>query len=54
MHSEELKKLFIDSTVISNVLKIQLDGNQAKKVLSGSFVQMGKHSTITKKNNVVC
>ena len=54
MHSEELKRLVhpIDA-VMSNILKIQLDGNQAKKVLSGSFVQMDKHSTITKTNNIV-
>ena len=54
VHSDELKKLVhpIDA-VMNNVLKIQLDYNQVKKVLSGSFVQMDKQSTITNKNNVV-
>ena len=35
--------------VMNNVLKIQLDDNQVKKVLSGSFVQMDKQSIITNK-----
>ena len=54
MHSDELKRLVhpIDA-VMNNVLKIQLDYNQVKKVLSGSFVQMDKQSVITNKNNVV-
>ena len=54
VHSEELKRLVhpIDA-VMNNVLKIQLDYNQVKKVLSGSFVQMDKQSVITNKNNVV-
>ena len=54
VHSDELKRLVhpIDA-VMNNVLKIQLDKNQVKKVLSGSFVHMDKHSTITKKNKVV-
>ena len=54
VHSEELKRLVhpIDA-VMNNVLKIQLDYNQVKRVLSGSFVQMDKQSVITNKNNVV-
>ena len=54
VHSDELKRLVhpIDA-VMNNVLKIQLDYNQVKKVLSGSFVHMDKKSTITNKNNVV-
>ena len=54
VHSDELKRLVhpIDA-VMNNVLKIQLDYNQVKKVLSGSFVQMDKQSVITNKNNIV-
>ena len=54
VHSDELKRLVhpIDA-VMNNVLKIQLDYNQVKRVLSGSFVQMDKQSIITNKNNVV-
>ena len=54
VHSDELKRLVhpIDA-VMNNVFKIQLDHNQVKKVLSGSFVQMDKKSVITNKNNVV-
>ena len=54
VHSDEFKRLVhpIDA-VMNNVLKIQLDKNQVKKVLSGSFVHMDKHPTITKKNKVV-
>ncbi len=54
VHSGELKRLVhpIDA-VMNNVLKIQLDYNQVKRVLSGSFVQMDKQSTITNKNNIV-
>ena len=54
VHSDELKMLVhpIDA-VMNNVFKIQLDHNQVKKVLSGSFVHMDKKSTITNKNNVV-
>ena len=40
-------------TVMNDVLKIQLDDNQVKKVLSGSFVRMNKQSIITTKNNFV-
>ena len=54
VHSDELKMLVhpIDA-VMNNVFKIQLDHNQVKKVLSGSFVQMDKQSMITNKNKVV-
>ena len=54
VHSDELKRLVhpIDA-VMNNVLKIQLDYNQVKKVLSGSFVQMNKHLVKTKKNRMV-
>ena len=54
VHSDELKRLVhpIDA-VMNNVLKIQLDCSQVKRVLSGSFVQMDKQSIITNKNNVV-
>ena len=54
VHSDELKRLVhpIDA-VMNNVLKIQLDYNQVKRVLSGSFVQMDKQSIITNKNKVV-
>ena len=54
VHSDELKRLVhpIDA-VMNNILKIQLDYNQVKRVLSGSFVQMDKQSVITNKNNVV-
>ena len=54
VHSDELKRLVhpIDA-VMNNVLKIQLDFNQVKRVLSGSFVQMDKQSVITNKNNFV-
>ena len=54
VHSDQLKRLvhLIDA-VMNNVLKIQLDYNQVKRVLSGSFVQMDKQSVITNKNNVV-
>mgnify|MGYP000409522682 FL=1 len=54
VHSDELKRLVhpIDA-VMNDILKIQLDYNQVKKVLSGSFVHMNKQSIITNKNNVV-
>ena len=54
VHSDELKRLVhpIDA-VIKNVLKIQLDDNQVKKVLSGSFVRMDNQSVVTIKKNVV-
>ena len=54
VHSDELKRLVhpIDA-VMNNVLKIQLDYSQVKRVLSGSFVQMDKQSIIKNKNNVV-
>ena len=54
VHSDELKRLVhpLDA-VMNNVLKIQLDDDQVKRVLSGSFVQMDKHSIITKKSNFV-
>ena len=54
VHSDELKRLVhpIDA-VMNNVLKIQLDYNQVKRVLSGSFVQMDIQSVITNKKNVV-
>ena len=54
VHSDELKRLVhpIDA-VIKNVLKIQLDDNQVKKVLSGSFVRMDNQSVVTMKKNVV-
>ena len=54
VHSDELKRLVhpIDA-VMNNVLKIQLDYNQVKKVLCGSFVQMNKHLVKTQKNRVV-
>ena len=54
VHSDELKRLVhpIDA-VMKNVLKIQLDYNQVKRVLSGSFVQMDIQSVITNKKNVV-
>ena len=54
VHSDELKRLVhpIDA-VMNNVLKIQLDYNQVKKVLSGSFVHMHKKPIITNKNHVV-
>ena len=54
VHSGELNRLVhpIDA-VMNDVLKIQLDFNQVKRVLSGSFVQMDKQSDITNKNNVV-
>ena len=54
VHSGELNRLVhpIDA-VMNDVLKIQLDFNQVKRVLSGSFVQMDKQSVITNKNNVV-
>ena len=54
VHSDELKMLVhpIDA-VMNNVLKIQLDYNQVKRVLSGSFVQMDIQSDITNKNYVV-
>ena len=35
--------------VMNNVLKIQLDYNQVKRVLSGSFVQLDKQLIITNK-----
>ncbi len=54
VHSEELKKLVypIDA-VMNDVLKIQLDDNQVKKVLSGSFVQMNKYLIKAQKDKVV-
>ncbi len=54
VHSDELKRLVhpIDA-VMNNILKIQLDYNQVKKVLSGSFVHMHKKPIITNKNHVV-
>ena len=54
VHSDELKKLVhpIDA-VMNDFLKIQLDDNQAKRVLSGSFVQMNKNLVEMKKNGVV-
>ena len=54
VHSDELKRLVhpIDA-VMNDVLKIQLDYNQVKKVLSGSFVQMNKHLLKKQKNGVV-
>ena len=54
VHSDELKRVVhpIDA-VMNNVLKIQLDYSQVKRVLSGSFVQMDKQSIIKNKNNVV-
>ena len=54
VHSDEINRLVhpIDA-VMNDVLKIQLDINQVKRVLSGSFVQMDKQSDITNKNNVV-
>jgi len=54
VHSDELKRLVhpIDA-VMNNILKIQLDYNQVKRVLSGSIVRMDKQSVITNKNNVV-
>ena len=54
VHSDELKRLVhpIDA-VMNNVLKIELDYNQVKKVLSGSFVHMNKHLVKTKKNRMV-
>ena len=54
VHSDELKRLVhpIDA-VMNDVLKIQLDYNQVKRVLSGSFVEMNKHLVNTKKNRVV-
>mgnify|MGYP001287409383 CR=1 FL=1 len=54
VHSDELKKLVhpIDA-VMNDFLKIQLDDNQAKRVLRGSFVQMNKNLVEMKKNGVV-
>ena len=54
MHSDAFKRLVhpIDA-VMNNILKIQLDYNQVKRVLSGSFVHMDKQSVINNKNNVV-
>jgi len=54
VHSDELKKLVhpIDA-VMNDFLKIQLDDNQAKRVLRGSFVQMNKLLVKTKKNRMV-
>ena len=51
VHSDELKRLVhpIDA-VMNDVSKIQLDDNQVKKVVSGSFVLMNKHLVKTKKN----
>ena len=45
MHSGEFKMLVhpIDS-VLNDVAIIQLDDNQVKRVLSGSFVLMNKNS----------
>ena len=54
MHSDELKMLVHPIDVVMNdILKIQLDDNQAKRVLRGSFVQMNKHLVKTKKNRMV-
>ena len=54
VHSGELKRLVhpIDA-VMNDILKIQLDDDQVKRVLSGSFVQMNKHLVKTKKNRMV-
>jgi len=54
VHSDELKRLVhpIDA-VMNNVSKIQLDDNQVKKVVSGSFVLMNKHLVKKKKNSLV-
>ncbi len=54
VHSDELKRLVHPIDVVMNdILKIQLDDDQVKKVLSGSFVQMNKHLVKTKKNRMV-
>ena len=54
VHSDELKRLVhpID-VVMKDILKIQLDDDQVKRVLSGSFVQMNKHLVKTQKNRMV-
>ena len=54
VHSGEFKRLVhpIDS-VLNDVAIIQLDDNQVKRVLSGSFVLMNKNSVKTKKNRMV-
>ena len=54
VHSDELKRLVhpIDA-VMNDISKIQLDNNQVKRVLSGSFVLMNKHLVKTKKNSLV-
>ena len=54
VHSDELKRLVhpIDA-VMNNISKIQLDDNQVKKVVSGSFVLMNKHLVKKKKNSLV-
>ena len=38
---------------MNDILKIQLDDDQVKRVLSGSFVHMNKHLVKTKKNRMV-
>ena len=54
VHSDELKRLVHPIDVVMNdILKIQLDDDQVKRVLSGSFVQMNKHLVKTKKNRIV-
>ena len=54
VHSDELKRLVHPIDVVMNdILKIQLDDDQVKRVLSGSFVQMNKHLVKTKKNRMV-
>ena len=54
VHSDGLKRLVhpID-VVMNNVSKIQLDDNQVKRVVSGSFVLMNKHLVKTNRNRLV-
>ena len=54
VHSDELKRLVHPIDVVMNdVSKVELDDNQVKRVVSGSFVLMNKHLVKTKNNRLV-